>query len=80
MADMDASTSVSTDTAQQQHQPEPAERWSVLNCAVTQVLGRYATRDEARAAAADFGRCSFEYELTPQEVAGLESHRTEARR
>jgi hypothetical protein len=43
--------------------------WVVLNCFVTQILGRYSSYEEARAAADEFGRCSFPYELTGAEAA-----------
>ena len=46
-------------------------RYAVLNCFVTQILGRYATLDEARAAAEEFGNCSFAYELSDAEIARL---------
>ena len=42
-------------------------RWAVLNCAVTQVLGTYATEAEAGAAAEEYGCCSFAYEITPDQ-------------
>lgn len=45
--------------------------WAVFNCFVTQVLGRYDTEDEAREAADDFGRCSFPYQLSPNEQARM---------
>jgi hypothetical protein len=45
--------------------------WAVLNCFVTQVLGRYDTEGEARQAADDFGRCSFPYRLSPDEQARM---------
>lgn len=41
--------------------------WVVLNCFVTQVLGRYDTEEAAREAADKFGRCSFPYQLSPDE-------------
>lgn len=45
--------------------------WAVLNCFVTQVLGRYDTEADARAAADEFGRCSFPYQLSPTEQAQM---------
>lgn len=44
------------------------KRWAVLNCAVTQVLGRYTTRCEAEEAAEAFGNCSFPYLLSDAEM------------
>jgi hypothetical protein len=46
-------------------------RWIVLNCPVTQVLGRYDTEDDAKTAAITFGACSFAYELTDAEHTAL---------
>lgn len=43
----------------------------VINCFVTQVLGRYDTEGEAREAADEFGRCSFPYRLSPDELARM---------
>lgn len=43
----------------------------VLNCAVTQILGYYATEKEATAAAGHFGNCSFAHQLTDTERAAL---------
>lgn len=50
-----------------------SHRWIVFNCPVTQVLGRYATESEARAAADWFGRCSFPYHLSPEELARMDA-------
>lgn len=49
----------------------PVLRWAVLNCAVTQVLGLYATEGEARSAAEEWGRCSFAYELSECEALAV---------
>ncbi|MEA9986093.1 hypothetical protein [Subtercola sp. RTI3] len=49
--------------------PRAPQRWVVLDCFVTQVLGRYATESDATAAAAEFGRCSFAYQLTHADQA-----------
>ena len=35
--------------------------WLVLNCFITQVLGEYDTKEQAEAAAAEFGNCSFAF-------------------
>jgi len=43
--------------------------WVVLSCFVTQILGRYGSYEEARAAADEFGRCSFSYELAGTDAA-----------
>lgn len=45
--------------------------WVVINCPVTQILGHYATEAEAAAAAAEFGNCSFQYELSAAETAAM---------
>lgn len=45
--------------------------YAVLDCHVSRILGRYATAEEAGAAAAEFGRCGFAYELTDTERAAL---------
>ncbi|MBF4629564.1 hypothetical protein [Curtobacterium flaccumfaciens] len=45
--------------------------WAVLNCFVTQVLGRYDSEADAREAADEFGRCSFPYQLSPDEQARM---------
>jgi len=45
--------------------------WVVLNCFVTQVLGRYDTEQAATDAAIEFGRCSFRYRLSPDEQARM---------
>lgn len=50
-----------------------AYRFAVLNVAVTQILGRYATREEAAAEAVKAGNCSFPYELSDSELAALEA-------
>lgn len=45
--------------------------YAVLDCHVTRILGLYATAEEAGTAAAEFGRCSFAYELSDTERAAL---------
>lgn len=45
--------------------------YAVLNCSVTQILGLYATEEEATAAAQEFGNCSFAHQLTDTERAAL---------
>lgn len=45
--------------------------YAVLDCHVTRILGLYATAEEASTAAAEFGRCSFAYELSDTERAAL---------
>lgn len=47
--------------------------YAVLNCPGTQILGFYGTEEEATAAAAEFGQCSFAYKLSPQEITALEA-------
>ncbi|MGP7815518.1 MULTISPECIES: hypothetical protein [Glutamicibacter] len=47
--------------------------YAVLNCPATQILGFYGTEEEATAAAAEFGQCSFAYKLSPQEITALEA-------
>ena len=48
-------------------------RWAVLNCAVTQLLGTYPTSDAARSAAQTHGKCSFPYHLSVAET--INAHR-----
>lgn len=45
--------------------------WVVLNCSITQILGHYPDEQSAAAAAAEFGNCSFPYELSETEIAGM---------
>lgn len=48
---------------------DPAGKWAVLNCSVTQILGTYTTEARAKQAAEWFGNASFPYELTTDETA-----------
>lgn len=48
-------------------------RFAVLNCFVTQVLGRYETLALAQVAANEFGKCSFAYELSDAELASMDA-------
>lgn len=45
--------------------------YAVLDCHVSRILGFYDTEERADTAAADFGRCSFAYELSDTERAAL---------
>ena len=49
--------------------------YAVLNCHVTQVLGLYATAEEAGTAAKEFGRCSFAHHLSAGEQSALAAQR-----
>lgn len=51
--------------------------WVVLNCPATAILGRYHTEEEAAAAAARLGRCSFPYHLSEQERRALDTEQAQ---
>lgn len=48
-----------------------ATKWAVLNCGVTQILAVCESEEDAERLAAEFGRCSFAYRLSPTETAAL---------
>lgn len=55
---------------------QTVRRFAVLNCSVTQVLGRHASYEHAAYQAAQEGNCSFVYELSAEELATAQDEGT----